>query len=173
MTTRKTHIVAIFALLYVLIATGVLAWVVYEVAQAGAVLQERVATIADQNAKSKVYQDLSNLVLRTKAEREALLGFVLTEDQTSSFLTDIESLGVSQGVTLTTDSLKVSEKEGSFNELLIQFSVEGTEENVKKMLSIFETLPYHSRVSSLTFSRDKTGKVHSTIVIDITLLKHV
>lgn len=172
MIARKTNIVGIFSLAYILVAIAVLSWVAYEVVVSGQELRDRVTAIADTNAKVKVYKDLAMLIGATKAERDTLAGFVLTEEETSNFLTNIESIGARQGVELTTDALKVSPQEGSFDQLLIQFGVSGKEEAVKRMLTIFETLPYQSKVASLTFNRTESGRAQSTIELSITLLKH-
>lgn len=173
MMTGKTKIIGIISLAYVFIAVAVLSSVIFEVITAGQALTERVTAIADKNAKVKVYSELSNLVKATKDQRETLSGFVLTEENTSAFLTDIESIGMSQNVTLTTDSLQVTKQDGLFDLLSIQFTLEGSESSVAKMLMVFETLPYHSLVSSLTYERVANGGVKSTLGLEVTLLKHV
>lgn len=172
MITHFTKIVALVAALYFVIAVAMLGWVLYEVYTAGEALTDRVSAIADKNAKLKTYGELAKLIEDTQMQRSELETFVLTKNKTSSFLTDIESLGAAQGVLLSTNSLKVVEKEGSFNELVIQFSIEGKEAFVQKMLVLLETLPYHSHVSSLSYTREKTGTVQSTAELTMSLLKY-
>lgn len=170
---KKTQIIAVVALIYVLIAAGILSLVLYRISSSGQALTQRVDTIADRNARTRVYKDLSSVVNNSAQERQELSSYILTEDQTSSFLTNIESIGSAQGVHITTNSLHVVQQDKAFvNQLVVQFSVNGKEAAVKKMLTIFETLPYHSEVSSFSFTRTDTGMVNSTVELTISLLKH-
>ena len=170
--TRKTLIIAILATTYLLVAVAGVAWMLYEVSGSGSALKERVAAIADKNAKVKAYTELSQLMEDTQGERTELQQYVLTESQTSRFLTDVEALGKKLGVDLATLSLEVDEKKDAFSSLLISFSVEGNEEQVKRMLKVLESLPYHSTVQSLSFSREQNGSVKSTIALSLTLLNY-
>lgn len=171
--TRRTFVIGIIALAYLAVAASGLAWMIYGVSVSGAALKDRVAAIEDKNAKVRAYTELSSLMDETKAERAELTQYVLTEDQTSSFLTDVETLGKTLGVTLTTLSLKAVEHEDSFNELVVEFAVEGNAVNVEHMLKAFEVLPYHSSVRSLSLVRGNNGMVKSTIAVSVTLLGHV
>lgn len=171
MVTNKTKIIGIVSVVYVVIACAVFSWVVYEVATAGKELSLRVDTIAEKNAKVKAYTAVSNLLKETTQERASLVEYVLQEDNTSAFLTEIEKIGTAQGVLLTTDSLSVVEKPGAANALVIHFSIEGSENVVKKMFSILETLPYHSTVSTLSLDRKKTGLTSAVVEVEITLRK--
>lgn len=171
MTTNKTTLIAIISVLFVLFSLAVVSWVVYEVETAGKMLGERVLAIANTNAKIKAYNELFELVETTKIERETLTDFVLTEDKTGSFLTDIENLGASNNVSLTTNSLQVVKGKDKPDTLNVQFALSGAESSVKKMLQLFETLPYHSSVSSLLFTRKDGNFVEGTVTLDITLLK--
>ena len=91
--TRKTLIIAILATTYLLVAVAGVAWMLYEVSASGSALKERVAAIADKNAKVKAYTELSQLMEDTQGERTELQQYVLTESQTSRFLTDVEAFG--------------------------------------------------------------------------------
>ena len=170
--TRQTHIVVIASLIYMLVAGGVLSFAVYKVTTLGHQLSERTTAIADKNAKVKVYKKLSNLINETVHEREELRSFLLTEEQTSIFLTDVENIARSQGVTLSTNSLKVVQQEESFDQLIIQFELEGRTDNVKKMLMVLETLPYNSHISSLSFVRSSENATKGTIELTVTLQKN-
>jgi hypothetical protein len=168
MLTQKTNTIALFALLFALCSGALYAWVFYEVMTSGQSLTERVATIADTRAKERAYKDLALQVANTASKREALNSFVLTEDKTGTFLTEIEALGTQIGVKLTTTSLKVEKKKDLPDTLQVQFSIEGNELSVKKMLTIFETLPYHSVVQSVTFTKEG-GSIRSSIDLKVTL----
>lgn len=172
MITHKTKIVAVFGLVYLLVAGVALAFVTYKVIVSGSSLHERITAIAEKDARARAYSNLEKIMEESKSDREELVSHLLTEDEASSFLTELEALGAKAGVELTTDSLSVVKKEGLFNELSIQFAIKGNEESVKNMLLAFETLPYHSSISSLSYVRDDSGLTESTILIGVTLLKY-
>jgi hypothetical protein len=173
MISKQTQIVALIAFIYASIASGLLWWVSNQISVSGEALSTRVAAIAEQNARSRAYSELTRMVKNSEQKRTALAQHLLTEDQTSSFLTDIESLGMAQGVELTTDSLKVTRQESFTDLLTIDFSISGQEPAVMRMLELFENLPYHSQVTSLTFTRGSSGKVESSIELTVSLFKHV
>jgi hypothetical protein len=145
--------------------------VLYTVTLEGEILEERVSTIANNNAKEKAYKDLQALVEKTATDREMLRTYLLTEKETSAFLTEIEQLGVRQGVVLITDSLEVKKQSGLFDMLTVRFTIEGKEELVTKMITVFETLPYHSQIVQMNFQKDDPLKTKSTIELKVTLLK--
>ncbi len=172
MLSKKTNTVVLAALLFALLSMGVFAWVFYEVTTAGRSLTERVDTIADTRAKERAYKELTLQVAQTKEQRDALNSFVLTEDGTGAFLTEIEHLGTIQGVELTTNSLKVVTLKDSPDTLQVQFGIVGEEQAVKKMVTILESLPYHSVVSSLSLTKESGEKMRSVVDLAVTLFKH-
>ncbi len=172
MITHKTKIVVIGATLYLIMSAVLLAGVTYAVIVVGKKLEDRIIAIAEKDARVRAHTSLQKLMEETREDREELSTYILTEDQTSTFLTNIESLGSEVGVELTTGSLEVVKKEGLFNELLIQFKIEGDESSVMKMHLLFETLPYRSKIAALSLSRAEGGRTESTLQIAVTLLKH-
>lgn len=170
--TRKTLIVGIFSIVYAVFALGILGFTFYQIVGEGKALTERIEAIGSKNAQTKMYADLAALVKSTTVERLNLSNYVLTEEGTSAFLTNVEALGTSQGVTLTTNSLKVDTKAGSFDELAIEFEISGTESAVKNMIVLLEKLPYHSSLTDLTLTRETNGRTKSTIGLVVTLAKH-
>lgn len=174
MMSKKTKIIAAIALLYILIAGSVLASVVYEVSVSGEALTSRVGAIAEKNARSRVFKELQKSVDDSIADRAALAGYVLTEDDTSAFLTDLEDVGNRGGVHVTTDSLKVIRQDKSFvDQLVIDFSLTGNEAAVKRMLTLFETLPYHSQVTAFALRKNVDGSAEGTLELTVSLLKNV
>jgi ribose 5-phosphate isomerase RpiB len=172
MLSKKTNTIALVSLLFALCSGGICSWVFYEIITSGQSLTDRVTTIADTRAKERAYKDLAKQVAKTEVQRTTLNSFVLTEEGTGAFLTQIEQLGVSQGVTLTTNSLKVVAQKDLPNVLQVQFSVVGKEQLVKKVLSILEALPYHSVISTLTLSKSAGGQAQALIDLSVTLFKH-
>lgn len=172
MKFSTTNIVAIASACYLLAAVAALALIMYGIHTSSIALTERITAIADKHAKQKTYREFSALLKSTQEERAQLSTFVLTEAQTSSFLTEIEQLGAHHGVELITDSLQVVEKEGSFNDLSIKYSIEGREDLVQKMIVLLETLPYHSKINTLSFIREESGSTKSNVELLVTLSKY-
>ena len=191
MTIKNTYIIGIVAVIYVLVAAACLAWVLHAVSISGALLTERISVIETNSVREKANKDLTALLESTKQEREVIDGYLLTEDKTSSFLTDMEYIAHSQGVTLTTNSLEVVKPlkkavatssasttapvdvqfNPLFQQLAVSFAVEGSEMGVKKMLQVIENLPYHSQVTAFSLNRQSVSAAKGTISLNITLLK--
>ncbi len=86
----------------------------------------------------------------------------------------VEQLALEQGVELTTNSLKVNKGEGSFDTLLISYSVSGTQQRVETLLQLFETLPYDANISTLSLQyTDEKGfpAAAGNITLTVSLFK--
>lgn len=165
--TSKTKFVLIVASLYFIGAASAFAVTTYTVNTKGQALEQYVQAIADRVAAEQKYQEVSELIQETAAEREALTKYLLAEDDTITFLASIETIGVEQGVILETNSLQVVNKEGNPGILEIQFGITGSEVLVFRMLSILESLPYHSTLTKLKFERSEAGS--DTVKLLVTL----
>lgn len=172
MSIKTTHLVLSIASLFTAASLAATVFVVYTVHTQGTELEGHVQAIANSNEKIKAYKDLLVQYERTTAERHALSEFALIEDEAGSFLTEIEKIGVARGVTIKTNSLKVEKQKGSPDQLLVQFFLEGTKEAVHQVITAFETLPYHSSLSSLTLSVLEEGTVASIIDLKVSLVKY-
>ena len=188
MIKQKTYILVIATAVY-LGSTFFGALFMYKtIYDAGELLTTRVNTIASNDVKEKMIKDLELSLVKTEEERTAVRSFVLTEDKTSLFLTDIEQVARAQSVVVTTNTLEVVKpikkvvsgtstspapvaEASFFDTLIISFSLEGDEKNVQKMLKTFETLPYHSSVTSFSLKREGGGKAKATLGLTVSLLK--
>lgn len=169
----RTKIVFIIVSLYLLLSGSALTWFVLRVNETGRAMSEQVKVIADTMAQEQVFRELNDLVSSTEDSRLALEKFVLTEDETIGFLTEIETIGREQKVDLETTSLQVEESEDSdFDTLLVSFSAEGSVVALQKMLSILETLPYHSELRKMKLDyAAKEGTPSLTVTLAVTLMK--
>ncbi len=151
--TSKTTLIFIGSLIYLCVASLVLGLGIYKVHKAGKELQNRLTAISEQNAERQSHTALARILAESEEDRNAIDAFVLTERKTSEFLTEIESLGSGLGITMTVESLAVLEREGAVDDIKIEYALEGEDASVRKMLSILENLPYHSKVVAGTLSR--------------------
>jgi len=168
----KIYIISIIALIFLCVAATALGWFLYTVSASGVELTQKMELIADRNAKVKMHTELSRLIERTQTARTQLSRYVLTEDNTSSFLTSIEQTGRAVGVELITRSLQVVPQEGKFDSLMIEFTVEGRSDAVRAMLLVFESLPYHSQVETLTLIKEDADRVSAEVGLKVTLGKY-
>jgi hypothetical protein len=188
MIKQKTYMYATGALLFMLCSFLGFAYMYLTVYTAGSLLTAQIIAIEQNVSKEKMVTDLELAMAKTKEERNAIGAFVLTEDKTSVFLTDIEKVAATQKVALTTNSLEVvkpvkkvasgtttpqtQETTASlFDTLAISFLIEGQEDDVKKMLHVFETLPYHSTVNMFSLKREAGGYAKGTLNLSVSLLK--
>lgn len=172
MSTSKTTNVLIFSILFMLLASGVCASVIYTVGKMGGELKLRAQAIADNSAKIRTYKELLTQYKETADKRSQLDAFVLTENEVGGFLTEIERIGTAQNIHITTNSLKIDKKPDTSDKLLVQFGLIGNEENVRRMLTLLESLPYPSTLTALTLSHGKDTPTESTVDISVTLVKH-
>lgn len=168
---QSTHFVAIFSLCFFVVCAVCLGWTLMTVRAIGSQFEAQVVTIANNSARESAYRSLEQLIAETQTERAQLQTYLLTEQETSSFLTNIEHLGEKMGVALATDSLEVKKQSGLFDLLTIRFSLEGDRQHIDTAISLFENLPYHSYIKNLTITTEERGSTRSTLEVVVTLLK--
>ena len=167
----KKNITLSFVLFVFALGSVLAAWTY--VISTGENLLQKTKEVADYNVRTQTYATLSQLVEQTKQERKELASYVLTEKKIIDFLTEIEKVAVEQGVELTTNSVQKNVQEGLFDEAVISFLIEGTDEYVKNMLHIFETLPYHGYVSKLSLVKNEDDRtVDANIDLTVSLLNY-
>ena len=109
------------------------------------------------------YKRLQELLEKTETERALLERHVIAgENGTVSFLSLIDEVADELGVELSTEALKVeTTDEPGFDELVVEFSFKGQESQIIRLVKMFETLPYHSRLTALELIRtynNETGQ---------------
>ena len=165
MKLSHTHVVFITSLGFALAAIAALVVLLLIIQTRGETLESYVTAIGDQLAQEKKYTELQSLVDDTSAERNELGQYILTEDETISFLTTIEDVGRRQGVTFTTNSLNAEgSPDDSFQKLVAQFTITGGTSQINQIIQILETMPYHSELTNLDWRLNQDGDVGTLIV---------
>lgn len=163
----------VVSLVFVAVAAGVLLWLWVGIDNFGGKLYARMQTIANERALKNQYTQLLATVGETQEEREALAKFVLTdENDTIALLSQIDEIAHAHNLELTTSDLKVIEKSGDFDDLSVSFHFEGGKASVEKMIQMFETLPYHGYITSLSVHRgaaESSGYVSTEASISLLL----
>jgi hypothetical protein len=172
MSIRTTTSVALFSGCFAVVGIGTSIYMMYVTAMMGSELTLRAQTIADNNEKVRSLKSMQATYERSKSERQELSTFALTEDEAGDFLTEIERLGESQGVSITTGALKVEKKKDTPDFLAVEFIIEGKEENVRKTIELFEFLPYPSSLATLTLDTSEKEQSKSSVKVLVTLIKY-
>lgn len=153
MISKHTKIIGGIAGLVFLCSIAALAVLSYLINNANALLTEQKIQRERAETQRQELDSLVKLVEETTSEREELSNYLLSDDEVITFLALIETLGREQDVELKTNSLTVVDKNGFFEELQLQVSVDGSYDSVLHLLTLFETLPYQSFVSNVSLSR--------------------
>ncbi len=121
----------------------------------GTKLQADLQTVHDRDELEREYKRLQELLEETETERMELERHIIAgEPGTVSFLSLIDEISAELGIELSTDELKVvATDEPGFDELLVKFSFKGREPQITRLVKMFETLPYHGRLTTLNLLR--------------------
>lgn len=169
MATKRAKKMLVVGSLTAVVAIGAFGGSLYFVLTESTALRARAQAVADHAAQQQLYANLASLVERTAPERATLQTYVLTEDDTISFLANIESLAALRGLALTTDALTVTEAKPN-NVLMVNFTLAGTEVAVYDFIALMEVLPYMSYLTEVNVVRDpETGLAESTLTLAVTL----
>jgi len=117
--------------------------------------QELLATmqlVADDQSAHENSQVVLDAFAESENRRTQLESYILNDDEdTANLLSLVEAVAAEQGVTVSTDKLQVVETEDKdFDDLSVRFKLEGPGDNVKRLISLIETLPYKQQVNELT-----------------------
>lgn len=164
--TKKTQVIACIALALLIISGTAFLYVSHEVTRIGAELTRQVQLMANQYAQEQMLAELTQLVEDTATDRGQLEQYLLSETDTITFLADIERIGVQQGVELKTNSLAVSEEDGT-SILTAAFSITGPQSLVLRMLTILENLPYESKLTKLDLTHGPLSELNVTLTLTL------
>lgn len=176
MWKKKTTKILALAGLSVILGIGALVYAGFVLEGLGAELTANMQLFADNAAREQEYRELQRTLANTEEERSALRSLVLHgNDDTVNFLSEIDELAAALGVTLITEELKVRSPEGApFDQLDVTFAIEGPRAQTARLIELFESLPYHSyiRTLSVEYAQDETTGVsvmESTVILSVTM----
>lgn len=167
-----TYRLLIFSLI-AFVATAGLA--VFMIQQQEAIGQDIRSRLLDLRAWESVVEAEGDLV-STPEEGEDLQArlrslVLLSESDTTTFLSVVESTAAAAGVSIKTAALEEAKiSDPDFKELSATFNVQGTSEAVEQMIRLLETLPYRSRVERLTLTRGDVSS-EALVVVHVSALK--
>lgn len=154
MIHTRTKIIALLSFLFfVLCILGGFLFI-QKVYQDRVLYTEKITERAVLIEREESLKALTETLTETEVEYQSLVTRILKEEDVIDFLALIESLGREQGVSLITRSLKTESVDTLFEELVMQYEIEGSYDAVVHTLALFEQLPYQSRLSGVVLSRE-------------------
>ena len=171
MILNRTKTKLAISLLIMFTSVGVFSYTLAKVLKKSSLLESQVELIAANSAKAQEYNDLKNLLERTKNDRTQLYSFILHEDDIISFISQLEEDSRRLEVGKKITSLNVKKEEGGADMLDVEMTFEGTSLRAKELLLLLETLPYVSELTSYSYRVDNTNaSLDNTVSGNIRLL---
>lgn len=165
---KKSHSLLIGSVLIFLFSTAIFLYVLYSVNQKGVQFAESKRIIGEHSAKEASFNTVQQLLATTKDDREKIDSFFIRENQTISFITQIEQNATTIGVRLVTNELSINPGTVDPNGittpalLVVGFDFSGSKAAIEKFLVLLENIPYHKKITSVsvTKSDDSLWKVN-------------
>ena len=146
---------SILAGLLCCVALAAYAFMVYEVQK-----NETATVAAYENLNQRTHfqqneRSLSLLMRETQVERDGLDEHFIRDDTIVPFLDMIEKIGKDAGVSFEVTSVTTTDKEegDEFESLHLVITAEGKWENVYRLLSLIETVPYSVVIGKMSLDR--------------------
>ncbi len=135
-------------------------------------LEEQIAAVDAQNQQEASLLRLQRLAQTSQSDREELSSyFLLRESDTISFLSEMELLAPSVGLSLETESLQ-QVSVGGKEWIQTKFNVAGSRQDIQNFAQILEIIPYVSRLTSVSMEKDRDGSWRADIIIQVQLLNY-
>lgn len=167
----RTKNIFIASILVTLFSAGVCSFLVYEIEVKGMLLEEKIKILAENNNKEKSYIDIQRTIRDTEVDRNKISDkFFSSEDDSITFLNEIEALAPKLGLVLETQALEpIFDENKKLHSIKISFNYSGKKASVMDFSKILENLQYYSYLENLNLKKvaqdDWNGKV--TLVISI------
>ncbi len=170
MITRSTKRIGTVTLIALMVSIGVVWWLYQQINVSAAELYDKQVMVAQAQAYKETLSEAEQAVASAQAGVTAVRPLVLTESDTITFLTDLESYGRSQGVDVVTDAI-TSNTEADTPHIGIRLQLTGTEANAAQMLEYLEALPYASWLRNIEWQTvvGETGVVEIRVELYVVL----
>jgi hypothetical protein len=173
--TQRTKTTFIVAILYSTLFSFMLGIILYVIHVQGTKLGAAKEIIAEQSAKELAYTNVMRVLAGSKVDRAKLDSYFMSEKDTISFISELETAAKSFGISMQTTGLSVAPAAtvgGVVNPPVLSVGVQfkGSEQSVKKYISLLENIPYHKHINTFSFTGDTaTGEWVAVTTIAITM----
>lgn len=157
--SKNTKNTFVISLISAILSLGFCLYFIFEIKSQGSRLAEQVAIIAEYNSKELSYLNIKKIMTETENEREQISSkFFKNDNDSISFLSDIEILAPKMGLVLKTESLDaVTDATKKLNFVKITFLYSGQKNAVMDFSKMMENIPYNSSVESLSLKEISDG----------------
>ena len=157
--SKNTKNTFVISLISVLLSLGFCLFFIFEIKSQGVRLEEQVAVIAEYNSKELSYLNIKKIMNETENEREQISSkFFKNDNDSISFLSDIEILAPKMGLVLKTEALDaVTDAGKKLNFVKITFLYSGQRNAVMDFSKMMENIPYQSSIESLSLKEISDG----------------
>jgi hypothetical protein len=172
---KKSHTFLITAIICFLVTAGMFGYALYEVNKQGVRYAESKRLIGEQTAKEASYNTVQGLLVSTSEDRAKIKSLFIEEKDTISFISEIENNARALGVTLTTNELSISPSVTDPNGvtspalLLVGFDFVGPQSAVWQYLTLLENIPYHKKVTQVSFVKADGNTWKANVKMQLTL----
>lgn len=155
--TKRTKTTLFIATIYFLVLVVIFVYALYFVRAQGSALDRARVETAEATAKNAAYNSIVRITESSESDREELQRYFFTEKDTIGFIAELEAAAARVGVTFETTELSTPEpviKSGqpANRTLVMGCRFVGSEESVKRFLTILENIPYHAEIPTMTIS---------------------
>lgn len=172
---KKSHTFLIIASVSFFTTASIFLYSLNEIHKQGINFAESKLRIGENVAKEASFNTVEGLLTSTKDDRAQINNFFINEKDTISFISEIENNAKLIGVKLATNELSIVPKivDTSGVEtpaiLMVGFDFSGSEEMVFKFVTLLENIPYHKKVTQLSFTKSDTNVWKANIKMQLTL----
>lgn len=167
MSKRTTHI-AFIAAIALLGAILMYAGLGYLVAAKRDLATARAEGRMSSGARQLELAALKDALTATAGDRARLRELVVTEERLTEFLAFIEDGARAQGLVATIRSVDVAESAGRFEELQVVLDARGSYPNLKKLVLLFETMPFHIDMKNIALDSGQGGVWQGIFTFSVT-----
>lgn len=167
----KTTQQLIISIIMLGLTIGGAGYMVWTINQNGALLREQLETLNEQNRQEASLLRLQRLATETKDDREELAShFLLRESDSIAYLSDIETLAPSVGVTLETKDLRQVDEKDKTSWIQVSFALTGERDSLEQFIDLLEKTPYVSRIISVNLVARSAEYWQANVTIQVQLL---
>lgn len=172
---KKSTTFLIISLVCFFVTVGIFSYILYDVSNQSVRLAESRQLISEHIAKEAAYNSVQNLLTSTKDDREQIKNLFIEEKDTITFISNIEQDAKIVGVALTTNELSITPSGIDLTGvatpglLTVGFSFSGSREAVEEFLALLENIPYHKKLTDVSFVKTDTDLWKASVTMQLTL----
>ncbi|MBI4117957.1 MAG: hypothetical protein HY455_00210 [Parcubacteria group bacterium] len=147
----------VLLMVFITIAIGAYGTVLYTIIKKSVTTATLLEELGGEAKKEQTYRAIRHALTETKATRDALEKYFVSENNVALFLQEMETVGRRAGVTTTIEHVTIERGGGSNPFLRVRFKVYGEFGSVYYLLALIETLPYNTALEQFVIRNTDGG----------------